>query len=59
MPVTKQLMVPTDFISIFVLYYGSQWGPSTLWLPISLQNIFFCVQNKKETHTGLEQLEAK
>ncbi len=22
-----------------------------------LQNIFFCVQQKKETHTGFEQLE--
>jgi len=24
-----------------------------------LQNIFFCVQQKKETHTGLEQLEGE
>ncbi len=24
-----------------------------------LQNILFCVQQKKETHTGLEQLEGE
>jgi len=24
-----------------------------------LQNIFFCVQQKKETHTGLKQLEGE
>ncbi len=24
-----------------------------------LQNIFFCVQQKKEMHTGLEQLEGE
>ncbi len=24
-----------------------------------LQNMFFCVQQKKETHTGLEQVEGK
>jgi len=35
-------------------YYGSQWGPSLL--TNILQNIFFCVQQKKEIHTGLEQL---
>jgi len=26
-------------------------------VPIVLQNIFLCVQQKKETHTGLQQLE--
>jgi len=35
-------------------YYGSQWC-----LPIIPQNIFFCVQQKKETHTGLQQLECE
>ncbi len=24
-----------------------------------IQNIFFCVQQKKETHTGLEQVEGE
>ncbi len=24
---------------------------------LHLQNVYFCVQNKKETHTGLEQHE--
>jgi len=37
-------------------YYGSQWLP-TLWLPTFLKKILFCVQQKKETHTGLEQHE--
>jgi len=26
-------------------------------VPIVLQNIFLCVQQKKETHTGLQQLD--
>jgi len=34
-------------------YYGSQWS----LVPIVLQNTFVCVQQKKETHTGLQQLE--
>jgi len=28
-------------------------------VPIVLQNIFLCVQQKKETHTGLQQLEGE
>jgi len=28
-------------------------------VPIILQNIFLCVQQKKETHTGLQQLEGE
>jgi len=28
-------------------------------VPIILQNIFLCVQKKKETHTGLQQLEGE
>jgi len=27
--------------------------------PVVLQNIFLCVQQKKETHTGLQQLEGE
>ncbi len=41
--------------SIFVLYNGSQWLPSTHFL----QNVFFCVQQKNETRTGLEQVEGE
>jgi len=28
-------------------------------VPIVLKNIFFCVQQKKETHKGLKQLEGE
>jgi len=28
-------------------------------VPMVLQNIFLCVQQKKETHTGLQQLEGE
>jgi len=38
--------------------YRSQWGlAAKIWLPVTtiLQNTF-CVQQKKEIHTGLEQL---
>jgi len=28
-------------------------------VPIVLQNILLCVQQKKETHTGLQQLEGE
>jgi len=28
-------------------------------VPIVLQNIFLCVQQKKETHKGLQQLEGE
>jgi len=43
-------MGPIDFHRIFLPYYG------TVWL-YRLQNIFFCVQQKKEIHTELEQHE--
>jgi len=48
MSATKQLMT-----SIFFLPLKSMG--SIDWLPI-LQNVFFCVQQKKEIHTGLERL---
>jgi len=45
---------------------GPQWFPLyfNLWsinclITDILQNIFFCVQQKKETHTGLKQLEGE
>jgi len=43
----------TTSVVFFSPPYGSQWGASTVWLPILPQNSFFCVQQKK----GLEQLE--
>jgi len=48
-----------DFHSIFFLfYYGSQWCQTTVWFP-SVFKIFIYVQLKKETHTGLQQLEGE
>jgi len=49
MSVTRHLMDPIDFNS-----RKSQWGPSTV-----PTYIFFCVQQKKEIHTGLKQLESE
>jgi len=43
---------------VFFFYYGSQWWQITV-VPIILQNIFLGVQQKKETHTGLQQLGVK
>jgi len=62
------LMGPIDFHSIylFIFSYGGWWGPSSSFgfLLIGyhagfLQNIYFCVQQKNETHTGLKQLEVE
>ncbi len=36
---------------------GKKWGPLTVWLPTFFKIYFFGVQQKKETQTGLEQLE--
>jgi len=49
---TRQLMVAIDF-HIGKKCYGSQWLSSILWLSIA---IIFCVQQEKDTRTGLEQL---
>jgi len=54
MSVTNYLMDPID-LAIDLTW---QWDPSIVWLHI-LQNIFFCVQHKKEIHTSLEQLEGE
>ncbi len=54
---TKLLLAPKDFHSMEKnKYYGSQWEPEICLL---LQNIFFCVKQKKETHPDLEQLEGE
>ncbi len=57
MLVIKQLMVLTDFTLVFFPYYGSQWLPSTVQLHTFFKIIFFCVQQRKEIHTGLKQHE--
>ncbi len=51
---TKELMVAIDFYSIEIHTMDSMATVSCLVTNI-LQNIFFCVWEKKETHTGLEQ----
>ncbi len=45
MMVTNQVLVATDFHSIFPSYYESQWLPATV----------FPFHQKKEIHTVLEQ----
>jgi len=41
-------------IAFIFFYYGSQWCQTTVWF-----QSFLCVQQKKETHTGLQQLEGE
>ncbi len=53
MLVTKQLTVAIDFYNIFLLW-KSMATVSCLVTNI-LQNIFFCVQQQKQTHTGLRE----
>lgn len=48
-------MAPTEFHSIFS-FYGKSVGAIILGDQL-FQNILFCVQQNKETHTGLEQHE--
>jgi len=60
---TRQLMVGIDFHSRKTTNYVSQWW--FLQLSGGYQHsskyiyIYFCVQQKKETHTGLEHLEGE
>lgn len=49
MLVTQQLPVATDLHSIF----------PNCQTPKNIQNILFCIQKKKEIHTGSEQLEGE
>ncbi len=48
MCLTKQLLVPIDFHSIF-LYYESQWLPSTFWLSrfFKISSFVFNTKHKK------------
>jgi len=55
----NQTVIAIDWLPycVFILptYYGSQRVPSTVGLPA----IRFCVQQKTESHTGLEPLESE
>jgi len=39
-------------------YYGSHWGPLTVWLPTFFKIPSF-VLSRRQTRTGFEQLEAE
>jgi len=45
-----------DLHSIFHIFLLWKSMVPNCLIPIILQNIFLCVQQKKETHTGLQQL---
>ncbi len=53
---TNHLLVDTDFYSMKQVTNKSMDTSISLVMNI-LQNIFFCDQQKKENHTGLEQHE--
>jgi len=50
-----------DFHSIFFNFVSTMEvnGAKNCLVPIVFQNIFLCVQQKKETHTGFQQLEGE
>jgi len=51
-PLTSTVLL----LLFFVLWKSIM--PHNCLVPIVLQNIFLCVQQQKETHSGLQQLEA-
>ncbi len=53
----QKLMEAVDFYSIFILW--ESMATINFLVTNILQNMFSCVQQKKETHTGLEQVEGK
>jgi len=53
---TKQLFGTIDLAEKINTMYCKSNVPKFLFV---LQNIFLCVQQKKETHTGLQQLEGE
>ncbi len=57
--ITIQLTVAIYFHSFlfFPPCYAGQWVPSTVWLNAFFIMSFFCVQQKKEFHIGLEQFQ--
>jgi len=58
MLVTRHLTVAIFPYIFFVLLWKSMATVKCLVTNI-LQNILFCVQHKKDIHTGLEQLEGE
>jgi len=59
MSVSKQLMDPIDFHRIFFPTMEVNMEVKNCLVTDILQNIFFFVQQKKEIHTGLKQLEGE
>ena len=59
MLIARQLMVAIDFHSIFFFLLWKSMGSISRLVTNFLQNIFFCVQQKKESHTGFEQHEGE
>jgi len=57
--VTTQLMYPIEFHSRKKKIQWKSMRPLNCLVPDILQNIFFCVQQKIEIHTGLKQLEGE
>ncbi len=56
---TKQLLVATDLHSTEKQKLCKSMAISNCLVTNILQNIFFCVQQKKETHTGLARHEGE
>ncbi len=54
----KQLIVSTDVYRT-LSYIMKVSGDRNCSFDNILQNIFFCVQQKKESHTGLEEHESE
>jgi len=46
-----------DFQSINFFLLWKSMVPNNFLIPIVLKNFFLCFQQKKETNTGLQQLE--
>ncbi len=59
MLVIKQLTVAIDFCSIFFSILRMSMVTVSCLVTNILQNILFCAQQKRETHTGLEQLKGE
>ncbi len=53
--VTKKLLVHIEFDS--KKYYGSHWWPEAVWFPTFFKITY--VQQNKEMHSGLKQLESE
>jgi len=56
MSITKEFLVSYDFFLLHIMEFN---GDQQLLITHIVQNIFFCVKQEKETHTGLKQLEGE